>query len=136
MFPVPDNNTKTSTLMGGWEFAIPKTSVNKGLAWELIEIMMKPKILSPWIAKSGYLPTQITIGEGAGPYAEQLRRAIPYYDGLITMLKVAHNRPSIPEYPEISDNIREAIEQVYNGTKEPKQALDDAANKSATVLGW
>jgi multiple sugar transport system substrate-binding protein len=136
MFPVPDNNTKTSTLMGGWEFAIPKTSVNKGLAWELIENMMKPKILSPWIAKSGYLPTQITIGEGAGPYAGQLRRSIPYYDEMVSMIPIGKGRPSFAEYPAIAEDIRHAIDDVYNGTKNPKQALDDAAAKSAKVLGW
>ncbi len=51
------------------------------------------------------------------------------------MLKDARNRPSIPEYP-LTDNIRQAIEQIYNGTKEPKQALDEAAAISAKVLGW
>jgi len=32
--------------------------------------------------------------------------------------------------------VREAIEDVYYGIKEPKQALDDAAAKSAKALGW
>jgi ABC-type glycerol-3-phosphate transport system substrate-binding protein len=43
---------------------------------------------------------------------------------------------NIPEYPQINDNIRQAIEQIYNATKEPKQALDEAAFKSAKALGW
>jgi multiple sugar transport system substrate-binding protein len=134
MFPVPDTSYRTTTLMGGWEFSIPNTSMHKDLAWELLTILVEPKLLAPYLASHSNLPTQVSIGEGT--YARYLNETTPYYDGLITMLKVAHNRPSIPEYPEISDNIREAIEQVYNGTKEPKQALDDAANKSATVLGW
>ena len=37
---------------------------------------------------------------------------------------------------QIADNIRQAIDEVYLGVKEPKQALDDAAKKSAEVLGW
>jgi hypothetical protein len=28
------------------------------------------------------------------------------------------------------------LDEVYYGIKEPKQALDDAAAKSAKVLGW
>ena len=43
------------------------------------------------------------------------------------MVKVGHGRPSIPEYPIIAENIREALDQVFQGLKEPKQALDDAA---------
>ena len=31
MFPVPDNNTNTSTLMGGWEISIPVTSSHKNM---------------------------------------------------------------------------------------------------------
>jgi multiple sugar transport system substrate-binding protein len=65
-----------------------------------------------------------------------LRKSIPYYDELISMIKIGRTRPSIPEYPAIADNIRQAIDEVYYGLKEPKQALNDAAAKSAKALGW
>jgi multiple sugar transport system substrate-binding protein len=136
MFPVPNNNTKTSTLSGGWEFSIPKTSSNKDLAWEIIKTMLEPPIFSPWIAPQGYLPTQITLGEGQNPYAEQLRKSIPFFDEMVSMIPVGRGRPSIPEYPAIAEDIRQALDEVYYGIKEPKQALDDAAAKSAKVLGW
>jgi multiple sugar transport system substrate-binding protein len=136
MFPVPDKNTKNSTLIGGWEFAIPKTSSHKDLAWELIELMLQPEILSPWLAEQGYLPTQITIGEGGGPYANILRNSIPFYDAMVSMISDGRSRPSIPEYPAIAEDIRQAIDEVFYGVKEPKQALDDAAAKSAKALGW
>ena len=136
MFQVPDNKTQTSTLMGGWEFNIPATSSHKTLAWELIELMLQPQILAPWIAEQGYLPTQITLGEGAGPYANLLRKSIPFYDEMISMIPMGKGRPSIPEYPAIADDIRQALDDVYYGNKEPKQALSDAARKSAKTLGW
>jgi multiple sugar transport system substrate-binding protein len=136
MFPVPDNKTQTSTLMGGWEFNIPATSSHKSLAWELIELMLQPQILAPWIAQQGYLPTQITLGEGSGPYANLLRKSIPFYDEMISMIPMGKGRPSIAEYPAIADDIREALDDVYYGIKEPRQALNDAATKSAKTLGW
>jgi hypothetical protein len=40
----------------------------------------------------------------------------------------------MPEYPQIAIHVREAINQVYNGTKEPEEALDEAAAKSAKLL--
>jgi multiple sugar transport system substrate-binding protein len=52
------------------------------------------------------------------------------------MIPTGLSRPSIPEYPQIAEHIREAIDHIYNGTKEPRQALDDAAAKSANALGW
>jgi multiple sugar transport system substrate-binding protein len=62
-------------------------------------------------------------------------KTIPYYSQLIDMIEIGHGRPSIPEYPQIAEHIREALDEVYNGLKEPKQALNDAAAKSTKVLG-
>jgi multiple sugar transport system substrate-binding protein len=134
MLPVPNKNTSTATIMGGWLLSIPNTSENKDLAWELIMIMLKPEILSPMLAKYGYLPTQIPIGQG--PFSAELRKSIPYYNELISLIPFGHERPNVPEYPLIADHIREAIDAVYSGTKEPKQSLDYAAAKSAIALGW
>ncbi|MGB7557577.1 MAG: extracellular solute-binding protein [Nitrososphaeraceae archaeon] len=134
MFPVPVENATTSTIMGGWLLSIPENSKYKDLSWELIETMLEPQILSSMLAEYGYLPTQISIGEG--PYSGELRKSIPYYDQLISLIEYGRARPNIAEYPQIADHIREAIDQVYNGTKEPEQALDDAAAKSAKTLGW
>jgi multiple sugar transport system substrate-binding protein len=134
MFPVPNEEIETASLMGGWLLAIPNTSKNKDLAWELIALMVEPRIISPLDGQYGYLPTQVPIGEG--PYSEELRKTIPYYDDLISMIKIGRTRPSIPEYPEIADHIKQAIDEVYYGLKEPKKALNDAAAKSAKALGW
>ena len=134
MFPVPNENTTTSTIMGGWLLGISNNSKNKPLTWDLIETMLEPQILSSMLAEYGYLPTQIPIGEGA--YSGELRKSIPYYDQLISLVQFGHARPNIAEYPQIADHIREAIDDVYSRAKEPKQALDDAAAKSAKALGW
>jgi multiple sugar transport system substrate-binding protein len=134
MFPVPYEGNQTASLMGGWQMSIPTTSRNKDLAWELITIMLEPKIFAPLDQKYGYLPTQVPIGEG--PYSEQLRKSIPYYEELISMIQIGRIRPSIPMYPEIADHIRQALDEVFFASKEPEQALDDAAQKSAKALGW
>lgn len=133
-FPVPDPTYNSSTLSGGWLLSIPKASKNKDLAWELITLTVEPKILAPWLAKYGYLPTQIPIGNG--PYAGVLNQSIPYFEKLISMIPTAGARPSIPQYPQIAEHIRQALDEVYYGMKGPKQALDEAAAKSAKVLGW
>ena len=134
MFPVPKSGGPSATMMGGWMLGIPETSANKALSWELLTIMVEPDILAPMLEKYAYLPTQKPIAEGQ--YSSQLAKTIPYYKELISMLSIGHSRPSISEYPQIADNIRQAIDEVYLGLKQPKQALDDAAKKSAEVLGW
>jgi multiple sugar transport system substrate-binding protein len=119
--------------MGGWMFGIPETSKNKDLAWEFLVSMLEPEHIAEF-AKSGYLPTQVPVGEGQ--YSGILRETIPYYDSMVSMLATGHQRPNIPEYPQIAEHIRQAIDQVYNGEKTPKAALDEAAKRSAVVLGW
>ncbi len=134
MLPVPNASYSTRTLMGGWEFSVPMTSLNKDLAWELLTIMLEPKILAPYLAEHSYIPTQIPIGHG--PFAATLNQTKPYYDEMISMINVANARSSIPEYPQIAEHIRQALNEVFYGIKEPKQALDGAAAKSAKTLGW
>jgi multiple sugar transport system substrate-binding protein len=135
MFPVPYENNRTSTLMGGWELSIPRTSAHKELAWELITLMLKTQVLGPWLQQTGFLPTEIPISKGYVSNANATS-SLPYYDQMISLIPFGGSRPSIPEYPQIAENIKEAIDDVYYGIKEPKQALNDAAAKSAEVLGW
>ena len=134
MFPVPDIRHQSATLLGGWLLGIPETSRNKDMAWELITLVLQPQILAPFHVKYGLLPTQIPIGQG--PYSANLNKTIPYYDQLISMMEIGRARPNIPEYPQIAEHIKQALDEVFYGLKEPKRALDDAAAKSAKVLGW
>ncbi|MGA7899209.1 MAG: extracellular solute-binding protein [Nitrososphaeraceae archaeon] len=134
MFPVPKGVNQTSTMMGGWELAIPQTSKNKELTWELITLMVNPRLMSPWLKQTGFLPTQKSIG--SGPELTQLNQAIPYYGDMVSMIPIGKSRPVASEYPQIAEHVRHAIEEVYYGIKQPKQALDDAAKESARALGW
>lgn len=52
------------------------------------------------------------------------------------MIPQGQARPSIAEYPAIAQHIRQAINEVCYGLKDPHQALQDAAAKSARALGW
>ncbi|MFZ0696883.1 MAG: extracellular solute-binding protein [Nitrososphaeraceae archaeon] len=134
MFPVPNLDNETSTLMGGWELAIPKASTHKDLAWKLITLTLEPKILTPWLIEHRVLPTQVTIGEGEPRL--NASSSFPYYDDMISAIPFGGSRPSIPEFPQTAHYIEEALNAIYYGTKDPEEALDDAAAKSAIVLGW
>src|SRR5919109_5321354 len=94
LFPVPNQTIQTSTMMGGWEVAIPSTSQNSDLAWELITIMAQPEILGPFIQEYGYLPTQHTLGEG--PSSEPLKESVPFFEEMVSMIPYGRSRPNIP----------------------------------------
>ncbi|MGN6633091.1 MAG: extracellular solute-binding protein, partial [Nitrososphaeraceae archaeon] len=132
--PVPYKNNQTSTLMGGWALSIPKASIHKYLAWKLMELMLTPKILNPFLLQGGYLPTQISMG--TSDLLNTTASSHPYYRQLVSMIPSAGTRPSIPEYPQIANDIRQAIYEVQFENKDPNQALQEAALKSAKALGW
>ena len=134
MFPVPNQTILTSTMMGGWELAIPTTSQNSDLAWELITLMAEPEILTPFLQEYGYLPTQKMIGYGQ--LSEPLNDTVPFFEEMISMIPYGRSRPNIPEYPQIAEHITQAIQQVYNGSALPEDALNIAASRSAASLGW
>jgi multiple sugar transport system substrate-binding protein len=52
------------------------------------------------------------------------------------MLQLKGVRPNIPEYPQIADELRQALDEVLYQSKEPKDALNNAAAKSSKTLGW
>jgi multiple sugar transport system substrate-binding protein len=131
---VPYKNNQTSTLMGGYALGIPQTSAHKDLAWKLVELALKPEILGPFLSQTGLLSTQISMGTSNLLNTAALSH--PYYRQLVSMIPFAGTRPSIPEYPQIADNIRQAIYEVQFENKDPKLALQEAAAKSANVLGW
>jgi multiple sugar transport system substrate-binding protein len=134
MFPVPNQTIQTSTMMGGWELAIPTTSQNSDLAWELITIMAEPNRLAPFLQEYGYLPTQRVVGDG--PLSEPLKESVPFFEEMVSMIPYGRSRPNIPEYPEIAEHVTQAIQQVYNGSALPEDALNMAAARSADSLGW
>jgi multiple sugar transport system substrate-binding protein len=59
------------------------------------------------------MPTQIPIGEGQYPF--EPRKVVPYYDQLVSMIPNGGTRPSIPEYPQIAESVKEAPDAVYYG---------------------
>jgi multiple sugar transport system substrate-binding protein len=134
MFPVPNQTISTSTMMGGWELAVPSTSQNSDLSWELVTILAEPEILTPFLQEYGYLPTQKVIGDG--PSSQPLKESVPFFEEMVSMIPYGSSRPNLAEYPEIAEHIHQAIQQVYNGTASPEDALDMAAAKSADTLGW
>lgn len=113
--------------------AIPQTSKNKGLAWELHTILVDSKISTPRLEQNGFLPTQKSLGSVRSQLS--LIKQSSYYNNSTSMILTGHARFNVSEYPQKADHTTQAIEDVYNGIKEPKQALDDANAKCATGLG-
>jgi hypothetical protein len=62
---------------------------------------------TPWLEQYGFLPTQKTLG--SGPQSAQFNQTIPFYNKMITVFPMAHSRPSLAEYPQTAENVRERL---------------------------
>jgi hypothetical protein len=89
---------------------------------------------TPWLEQYGFLPTQKTLG--SGPQSAQFNQTIPLYNKMITMFPMARSRPCPSAISTNSRQFERANEDFNYGIEEPKQTSDDAAAKSAKVLGW
>lgn len=136
MFPVPTPGLPTSTMMGGWMLAIPTTSKQPDIAWEFMEICLRPEILVQMLSQYDYLPTQTSIAE-LPEYSSQLEAywGREYLEAISSILAYGHRRPNYAEYPQIAEHIFMAIDEAMRGVKAPAQALLDAARKSCNILG-
>ena len=86
------------------------------------------------MAKADRFPSN-TEKYGSGPELTQLNQTIPYYGDMVSMIPIGKSRPVAPEYPQIAEHVRHAIEEVYYGIKQPKQALDDVCQKICQGFG-
>jgi multiple sugar transport system substrate-binding protein len=58
-------------------------------------------------AKYTFLPTRQSIGQGN--YSTYFYHTLPYSKEILSLVQYGHGRPAIPEYPQISEHIRQAI---------------------------
>ena len=54
---------------------------------------------------------------------------------MISAIPFGGSRPSIPEFPQTAHYIEEALNAVYYGTKDPKEALDKCTAKICDYTG-
>jgi multiple sugar transport system substrate-binding protein len=121
---------KTATMSGGYLLSVPKGSKQADLAWELISIAGSAASQFQYTAARGYVPTFYSLMKRAQDYY----KVDPFFNVILDQLPYAHFRPGIPQYPEISSAVQDAIQAAVLGQATPKQALDAAAAKANQLL--
>jgi multiple sugar transport system substrate-binding protein len=92
-----------------------------------------PKAHIDYSLKTGVLP--IRESETKLPEYQQYLKRYPAAQVFVDNLNnVTKSRPPIPEYPEISKALGQAVQAILLGKEEPKAALDAAAQQADTAL--
>ena len=105
-------------------------------AIEFMDWFSEPEQQLRWITEAGSLPltTDVEDADGFAAYEQSL----PGLDKFIENTELARTRATVPEYPQISQAIGQAVAAVLYGEGDPSTALGeavDAANAELQVPG-
>lgn len=131
--PLPAGPVKKATVVGGEYLTIFKQSKNPDVAWEFLKWIIRPDIQAYWSMKSGYLPIRRSVLE-IDEYREFLE-AHPGLKAFVLQMEDGQSpRPIDYHGYEINRYLGEALERATLGHIDPKQALDEAANRANRLL--
>jgi multiple sugar transport system substrate-binding protein len=105
-----------------------KSAKNKKAAWEWIDYVTNAKNSQDWNKFIGFIPYRKS-GLNDSAFSQD-----PNFKVLMDEAKNGRAYPTMPEWPQIDDQISQAVNAALAGKKTPKEALDDAAAKVNDIL--
>jgi sn-glycerol 3-phosphate transport system substrate-binding protein len=127
------------SLLGGaglWVLAGKKPAEYRGAA-KFLAFLAQPKVQAEWHQRTGYVPVTraaYDLTKGAGYYAARPGQAIAIEQLLLNAPTRESRGIRIGEFAKIREILEEELETVWDGTKPPKLALDNAAERGNELL--
>jgi multiple sugar transport system substrate-binding protein len=135
--PLPSFGGEHTTIAGPDTWAIFDNGEAKSeAAIEFVSWLTAPKQQIRWLSEAGSLPTRTDMADL--PSYPDYEKSLPDLDKFVDNLELARIRPTVAEYPQISQAIGKAIASVLQGKSSPADALSeaaDAANSELSVPG-
>lgn len=128
VFLMPTDETSASVL-GGENWAITADSENKKEAWDFLMWTQEPEVLGPMHELGGRLPSRGDVGTD-DQYVWQQDENVSVF---MEQLETAKPRAYGTKYPEISNNVQEAIQRVITEGN-VDQVMEDTAEKLEPLL--
>ncbi|MEI6724563.1 MAG: extracellular solute-binding protein, partial [Betaproteobacteria bacterium] len=128
-----------NTLIGGgglWVMSGHKKPEYAGVA-KFLAYLSQPEVQAEWHQKTGYVPTTIAAYEltkKQGFYEKNPGHEIAIRQLLLKNPSSETKGIRLGSFPQIRAIIEEELEQVWNLSKTPKQALDEAAERGNQLL--
>jgi multiple sugar transport system substrate-binding protein len=131
--PLPSFGGEHTTIAGPDTWAVFDNGEERSqAAIEFLEWFNEPEQQLRWISEAGSLPVTTDVAD-AGDYASY-EQSLPELDKFIANTEVARTRPTVAEYPQISQAMAKAIASVLYGEAEPGEALSQAVETSNAEL--
>ncbi|MHC5268753.1 extracellular solute-binding protein [Enterococcus sp. LJL98] len=128
--PTEDGSDPGSTTMsGGWTWAIPAKAKNKDASWKVMQSLGGKEEQ----AKRAMAEGNLTVRDDSAEIPEYANS--PFIKEATTFLQNAHFRPADDKYPNVSVEIQNMVEAVATGSKTPEQAAKDYAKNVTRIVG-
>jgi multiple sugar transport system substrate-binding protein len=128
MAPMPTNVAKAYTPQFMSFLSIAANSPQKDAAWELVQAFnTKESWIQIW-RTSGMLPARKDALEDPELQKDPVARATAMMANNVKFI------PPIPEWPQISDALGDAMQKVLSNQKTPEAAMKEAAQATRTIL--
>lgn len=128
--PIPAGPAgKQTTTAGGMTYVIYRQSKHPDLALEILKIVTGPKLMKDFCVATGHHPPRISVAESLDPEENW------FLVETQKMLCNARVRPSIPEYPKVSEQLRAMIENAVTQRMTVDQAVQKAAEIISAITG-
>ena len=109
---------KSTTCIGGWQWAVSAFSRHKAESAKLVQFLASAQA-SKYLAMNGsLLPSRVAT------YADpQVLQTVPWFKDAVSVVLAGQARPMSPRYGEVSDAIRTSTSAVLARTKTPAEGV-------------
>lgn len=117
------------TLSGGWAYSISSRSQHKAQAWQVLQMANSRANLASYdVAVANITPRKDVVKVPS-------YHNVPLNPFFTKLLSFTQFRPAFPVYPQISNQVDLAMEQVMSGSETPAQAMAAYANAVTGIAG-
>ena len=124
----PDGTVVHGTGGSSWGWVIPSGAKNPLAGYKFIEWLTGPEGGKMWALNGGIPSNQLVLTD------PEVVKEIPQFKMLGEVMPIRHLVPSTTVTGDMVTAIDDAIVAAVTGTKDPKSALDEAADKMTTML--
>ncbi|MBS1809890.1 MAG: ABC transporter substrate-binding protein [Acidobacteria bacterium] len=132
VFPLPKKEHAATNIGGESLFLFKSNDKRERAAWEFMKFVMSADFQVDWAMNTGYLPVSKSAANDARYQA--FLQANPFIKAYNDQMPAGRTRPSIPQYPALSQTLGKYLEAALYGKLSSKESLDKAAAEVNDLL--
>ncbi len=132
VWPLPKQQRAATNIGGESLFLFKSNSRREHAAWEFMKFVMSADFQVDWAMNTGYLP--VSKSAAASERYQAFLQANPFIKAYNDQMPVGRTRPSIPQYPALSQTLGKYLEAALYSKLSSKEALDRAATEVNQIL--